>query len=86
MKIEVLGTGCAKCNALEAMVKRVADSLGLDYELEHVKDLRKMASYGVMVTPALVIDGQVKVSGKVPSQAELTTILTTVLAQRDPGR
>jgi small redox-active disulfide protein 2 len=79
MKIEVLGTGCAKCNALEAAVKHAADSLGLKYEFEHVKDLRKMASYGVMVTPALVINGQVKVAGKVPSQAELTTILTSAV-------
>ena len=75
MKLEVLGTGCAKCNALEHTVKAVADRLGLDYELEHVKDLRKMSAYGVMITPALVVDGQVKVSGKVPSEAELTKIL-----------
>ncbi len=77
MKLEVLGTGCAKCNALETAVRRAADSLGLDYELEHVKDLSKFASYGVMMTPALVVNGQVKVSGKVPSEAELTTILTS---------
>ena len=75
MKIEVLGTGCAKCNALEAAVKLVADRLGLDYELEHVKEIAKFASYGVMITPALVVDGQVKASGKVPSEAELTDIL-----------
>jgi small redox-active disulfide protein 2 len=77
MKIEVLGTGCAKCNALEAAVKHAADSLGFVYEFEHVKDLRRMTSYGVMVTPALVIDGQVRVTGRVPSHAELTTILTS---------
>ena len=82
MKLEVLGTGCARCNALEHAVKTVADRLGLEYELEHVKDLSKMAAYGVMVTPALVVDGQVRASGKVPSEAELTTILTTALAQR----
>ena len=77
MKIEVLGTGCAKCNALEAAVKLVADRLSLDYELEHVKEIARFASYGVMMTPALVIDGQVKASGKVPSEAELTTMLTS---------
>ena len=81
MKIVVLGTGCAKCNALEAMVKLVADRLGFEYELEHVKEIAKIASYGVMMTPALVVDGEVKASGKVPSDAELTTILTT--AARD---
>ncbi len=75
MKIEVLGTGCAKCNALEAAVKLAADRLGLDYELEHVKEIARFASYGVMITPALVVDGQVKAAGKVPSEAELTDIL-----------
>jgi small redox-active disulfide protein 2 len=77
MKIEVLGTGCAKCNALEAAVTRVADQLGVDYELEHVKEIAKFASYGVMMTPALVVNGEVKVSGKVPSEADLKTMLTT---------
>ena len=75
MKIEVLGTGCAKCNALEAAVKQAADRLGLDYELEHVKDIAKFVTYGVMVPPALVVDGEVKVTGKVPSEAELEKIL-----------
>jgi hypothetical protein len=55
----------------------VADRLGCDYQLEHVKEIAKFASYGVMMTPALVVDGQVKASGKVPTDAELTTILTT---------
>jgi small redox-active disulfide protein 2 len=77
VKLEVLGTGCAKCNALEAAVRQAADKLGLEYTLDHVKDLRKIASYGVMMTPALVVNGQVKASGKVPGEAELTTILTS---------
>jgi small redox-active disulfide protein 2 len=81
VKLEILGTGCAKCNALEAAVKRAADQLGLDYELEHVKEIAKFAQYGVLITPALVVDGAVKVTGKVPSEAELTTILTTALSQ-----
>lgn len=77
MKLKVLGTGCAKCNALTVAVKQAADKLGLDYELEHVKEIARFASYGVMMTPALVVNGEVKVSGKVPSEAELTAILTT---------
>ena len=81
MKIEILGTGCTKCNMLEAATKAAADQLGVSYELEHVKDLGKIAGYGVMLTPALVIDGQVRVSGRVPSEAELTTMLTTALAR-----
>lgn len=81
MKIEVLGTGCKKCNMLEAATKAAADKLGIPYELTHVKDLGKIAAYGVLMTPALVVDGQVKVSGKVPSEAEITTLLTSALAR-----
>ena len=81
MKIEILGTGCKKCNLLEAATKAAADKLGVSYELEHVKELGKIAGYGVMLTPALVIDGQVRVSGRVPSEAELTTLLTSALAR-----
>jgi small redox-active disulfide protein 2 len=76
MKIEVLGTGCAKCDRLEAATRSVADRLGIDYSIEHVKDIGKITEYGVMMTPALVIDGQVRVSGKVPSEAELEGMLS----------
>lgn len=79
MKIEILGTGCAKCNRLEATAKSAAEKLGVPYELVHVKDLMQIASYGVMMTPALAIDGQVKLVGKVPSEAEITTILTNAM-------
>lgn len=79
MKIEILGPGCPKCNLLEATAKRAADKLGLQYELVHVNDLGKIAAYGVLMTPALAIDGQVKVVGKVPSEAEITTLLTGAL-------
>jgi len=75
MKIEVLGTGCPKCNLLEGATRTVADRLGIDYTLEHVKDITRITQYGVMMTPALVVDGRVKVSGKVPSEAELEKIL-----------
>ncbi|MCO6437596.1 MAG: TM0996/MTH895 family glutaredoxin-like protein [Phycisphaerae bacterium] len=76
MKIEVLGTGCSKCNLLESTTRRVADRLGLEYTLEHVKDIRKITDYGVMMTPALAINGQVRVTGKVPSESELERLLT----------
>ncbi len=77
MRIEILGTGCAKCNLLEATAKAAADKLGLDYQLEHVTDINEFMKRGVMFTPALVIDGQVKVAGKVPAEAEMTSILTS---------
>lgn len=73
MMIEVLGTGCAKCNKLEAMAKAAADKLGVPYELTHVKDINAIVQRGVMTTPALAIDGRIVVSGRLPSESELTS-------------
>jgi len=73
MMIEVLGTGCAKCNKLEAMAKAAADKLGVQYEITHVKDINAIVQRGVMTTPALAIDGRIVVTGRVPSEAELTS-------------
>lgn len=83
MKIEVLGTGCQKCNALEAATKAAADRLGITYDLTHVTDITEFMKRGVMMTPALVIDGKVKASGKVPTEVELTTMLTSALAKEE---
>ena len=74
--IKVLGTGCAKCDMLYDNVKKVADDMGLDYELEKVQDIMKITEFGVMMTPALVVDGEVKVSGKVPKDDELKDIIS----------
>jgi small redox-active disulfide protein 2 len=76
MKIEILGTGCAKCNLLEQTARTAAEKLGLTYELEHVKDIKEFAKRGVMFTPALVVDGKVVVAGKVPAEAEIARFLT----------
>jgi small redox-active disulfide protein 2 len=76
VKIQILGTGCAKCNALTMATEQAAQSLGLQYELEKVTDLKRIMSFGVMMTPALVVNGQVKVSGKVPSVDEIKAMLT----------
>ena len=75
MKLQILGTGCAKCNALTQATEQAARALGLPYELEKVTDLKQIMSFGVMVTPALVVDGKVKVSGKVPSVADVKKLL-----------
>ncbi|MGP8199156.1 MAG: thioredoxin family protein [Limisphaerales bacterium] len=75
MKIQILGTGCARCNALMAATEKAAQSLGLQYELEKVTDLNRIMSFGVMTTPALVVDGKVKAAGKVPSVPELKKLL-----------
>jgi small redox-active disulfide protein 2 len=75
MKIQILGTGCAKCNNLTLATQAAADRLGLDYELEKVTDFLRFADFGVMITPALVVDGKVKSTGKIPSDAELEKLL-----------
>jgi small redox-active disulfide protein 2 len=74
-KIQILGTGCKKCNDLAETAKKAADSMGIEYELEKVTDIQKIMEFGVIVTPALVIDGEVKVTGKVPSVDEIKKYL-----------
>lgn len=74
-KLAILGAGCAKCQKLAAETERAAQALGLAYELTKVTDLNDIVAYGVMITPALVVDGEVKVSGRVPSQDELKALL-----------
>ena len=66
-KIEILGTGCAKCVKLEELAIKAVDETGIEAEVTKVKDINKIMDYGVMTTPALVVDGEVKVAGKVPS-------------------
>ena len=75
MKIEVLGTGCAKCTQLYDNVKKALDLAGKEAEIVKVQDIPSIMKYGVMSTPALVIDGVVKVSGKAPSADEIRGLL-----------
>jgi len=74
-KIQILGSGCAKCRQLTAVAEQAAQDLGLQYELEKVTDVTRYAEFGVMFTPALVVDGVVKLSGKVPSFDEAKRLL-----------
>jgi small redox-active disulfide protein 2 len=74
-KIQILGTGCPKCKALAENAEAAAKAMGLQYELEKVTDINEMMKFGVMVTPALVVDGNVKVVGKVSSVEEIKNIL-----------
>ncbi len=74
MKIEILGTGCAKCNELEAKVRQAVAQSGKFMQIEKVADLQKIMAYGVMSTPALVIDGEVKSTGKVLSVEEILAL------------
>lgn len=66
-KIEVLGTGCAKCSKLEENAKKAVELSGADATISKVTDINQISEYGVMITPALVIDGKVKVAGKIPT-------------------
>ena len=75
-KIQILGTGCPKCKALAAVAEQAAKEVGVEYTLEKVTDINDIMSYGVMFTPALVIDGEVKLAGKVPSLEEVKKLLS----------
>ena len=79
MKIKVLGSGCANCQTLEKRTNQAVNLLGMDAEIEKVTDYAAIAAYGIMSTPALVIDDQVVLIGRVPKVAELQTLLTGVL-------
>ncbi len=74
-KLQILGTGCAKCTALAANTEAAAQELGCAYELEKVTNLKQIMAFGVMMTPALVVDGVVKIVGKVPSPKEIKAFL-----------
>lgn len=76
--VKVLGSGCAKCNALEAAVKEALEELGMDTAIDHVRDFSQIAAYGVMTTPALVVDGKVVCYGKVLTRAEAVDLLKKV--------
>lgn len=76
MKIQILGSGCARCRTLTAIAEQAAHDLGLQYELEKVTDMKRFPEFGVMFTPALVVDGVVKSSGKVPSLDEVRKLLS----------
>lgn len=75
MKLQVLGTGCAKCEKLAENARQAAEKLGLDYQLEKITDLNQIMGFGVMTTPGLAVDGKVVSVGKVPSPAEIEKLL-----------
>ena len=76
--VKILGSGCAKCNTLEASTKAALAQLGMDTSIDHVTDFAKIAAYGVMTTPALVVDGKVVSFGKVLKPDEVAAILRKV--------
>lgn len=78
MKIQVLGTGCPKCKQLAEVAEQAAVELELSYELVKVTDLNEIMSFGVMMTPALAVDGTVLISGKVPSKSDVMGLLKNI--------
>ena len=75
MKIEVLGTGCAKCKATEKIVKKAVEELGIQVEVVKIEDLQEIIDRGVMMTPAVIIDGEIKIAGHTPTVDEIKKLL-----------
>lgn len=76
MKIEILGTGCPKCKKLTELTRNIIQELDITVEITKVTDINKIIEYGVMVTPALVIDGEIKVVGKIPGKEDIIKWVT----------
>ena len=74
-QLVVLGPGCPRCDQLLRVTGQAAEELGIEYHLEKLTDITKFADFGVMMTPSLVVDGEVKVQGKVPSLDEIKALL-----------
>ncbi|MFP4164619.1 MAG: thioredoxin family protein [Chitinispirillaceae bacterium] len=75
-KLQILGTGCPKCKKLAEITDEVARSMGIEYELVKVTDINEIMGFGVMMTPALAVDGEVKISGKVPKPDEIRQMIS----------
>ncbi len=75
MEIKVLGTGCKKCKELDKLVREILDEINVPANVEKVEDVAKIVQYGVMLTPGLVINGKIKVSGRVPSKADIKKMI-----------
>ena len=74
-KIIVLGPGCPRCETLAQLTREAADQIGIEYEFEKLTDIKELMKFGIMMTPGLVVDGEVKVQGKVPSLDEIKMML-----------
>ena len=75
MEIKVLGAGCSKCKATYAAIEKVIEENGLDVSLSKVEDIMELLNYNIMTTPAVVVDGAVRIKGYVPSESEIKKVL-----------
>ncbi len=85
MDIKILGTGCAKCSQLEKTAKEVVRELGVEASVEEVKDIKRILEYNVLMTPGLVVNGEVVSSGHVLNKAEVTKFITNALSREESG-
>ena len=74
-KVQILGTGCPKCKKLAENAETAAKELGIEYEIEKVTDIKQIMKFGIMMTPAMAVDGHIKLAGKVPSMDEIKNML-----------
>jgi small redox-active disulfide protein 2 len=73
--LQILGTGCPKCKKLFELTDQAAKSIGIEYKMEKVEDIQQIVAFGVMMTPALAVNGEVKLSGKVPTMDEIKKMI-----------
>ncbi len=86
MNIKILGSGCARCHQLGKTTREAVKELGIDADIEEVKDINKIMEYPILTTPGLVINGQVVCTGRVPDKAELTQFIANALAKEDENK
>ncbi len=83
MKIKILGTGCARCKALEAVTGEVVKELAIDADIEEVRDINKIMEYPILATPGLVINEKLVLSGRVPTKPEVVQLVINALAKEE---
>jgi small redox-active disulfide protein 2 len=86
MNIKILGPGCARCHQLGKITQEVVKELGIDADIEEVKDINKIMEYPILTTPGLVINGQLACAGRVPTKAELTQFIANALTEEDKSK
>ena len=86
MNIKILGPGCARCHQLGKTTREAVQELGIDAEIEEVKDINKIMEYPILTTPGLVINGQVVCTGRVPTKAELTQFVAHALTKEGKNK
>jgi len=86
MNIKILGPGCARCHQLEKTTREVVKELGVDAEVEEVKDINKIMEYPILTTPGLVINEQLVCAGRVPNKAEIAQLIANALTKEDTNK